>query len=247
MFNVKNLFYAINDKKILSNINFNVEKGTWTSIIGPNGAGKTTLLNCLIGDKVYEGEITYIDKNIKEISEKQFFNNVAVLFQDNDISKNITVKSLIKMSFYSFDNLLDINQKNKMYDDVLILLALSNFQHQKLSDLSGGELQRVKLACCLVKQPDVLILDEIFNHLDPKVQDEIEQILISLNKNGLTIISISHNLNIVLRNSHQILALKNGEQFFYGSKNEIVNNGLIDQLFDKEFIKSTINDNTYLI
>ena len=187
----KDLCVKRHNKNILENVFVNVKKNDFITIIGPNGAGKSVLLECLMGSFVPDsGEI------IKK-------NNLSVGY----IPQNFNPESSMPISVKRF-----LTLKKKFTPQELINIAsetnISEILEKNLSDLSGGELQKVLLARSLLDEPELLILDEPAQNLDIKNQLNFYNLLNSIYKNReLSILMVSHDLHMVMSSTKQVICL----------------------------------------
>ena len=187
----KDLCVKRHNKNILENVFVNVKKNDFITIIGPNGAGKSVLLECLMGSFVPDsGEI------IKK-------NNLSVGY----IPQNFNPESSMPISVKRF-----LTLKKKFTPQELTNIAsetnISEILEKNLSDLSGGELQKVLLARSLLDEPELLILDEPAQNLDIKNQLNFYNLLNSIYKNReLSILMVSHDLHMVMSSTKQVICL----------------------------------------
>ena len=187
----KSLSKSFNKKLLVDNISFKLNKGEITTLIGQNGVGKTTLAKIILGKKYNSGEL-FIKPNIK----------IGYVPQKLDFSFNIpmTAKGLLKTLApdgidYNLINLEEFTGYNKI-------------KNKDISNISGGELQKLLLVGTLMSKPDLLILDEPTQFLDVTSQQEFYQILRELKeKLEITIFMISHDLFTVMKNSDQVICL----------------------------------------
>ncbi len=197
---VNNLNVSFNNHKILNDLNFDVVRDTTVAIVGPNGSGKTVLFKCLLNLVKYEGQIKWAeDVRIGYVPQKM------------SISKDLPLTVL------EFLNLKEIDLK--VVKDILIKVGFklkAEHEHHdvrvlntRLGNLSGGELQRILIAYALLKDPNVLLLDEPTAGVDIKGEETFYELFENLKKdNDLTIIFISHDEEIVKKYSDQTIHLK---------------------------------------
>ena len=215
----KNCSFKYNNKNlILENFSFRFANEGMYALVGKSGSGKTTILNLIAGIiKPTDGSILYSDK-IKNISE-----SISYIFQNDNLFSNLTVLENVNI-------LVKITQKkveNKEIDDVLNKLGILMLKNKKVSDISGGERQRVSIAIALLKKSKVILADEPCASLDCETSKEIMDIFHELSKEKLIIIS-SHNLDLVKEYCLNIIEfpLKDNYQFeedlttFYKAKKE---------------------------
>ncbi len=237
---VKDLSFDVTNKRILSEINFNIEKRKIVGIIGPNGSGKSTFLKCIYRVlKPQHGVIMLDGKNIDDYTFKDTAKKMAVVAQHNDSQFDFNVLEMVLIGraphkkFMERDNAKDFELAEK----ALKAVDLQGFEDRNFSTLSGGEKQRIILARALVQETDCLILDEPTNHLDIKHQLHFMDIAKDLN---VTVISAIHDLNIASMYCDTIYALKDGKILTSGSPEEVINEKTISDIFD---VKSkVIND-----
>ncbi|ALF24527.1 phosphonate ABC transporter ATP-binding protein [Fusobacterium nucleatum] len=229
---VKNLVKNYGDKQILKNISFNINKGEIISIIGESGAGKSTLMRCLNGlEGINSGSIKFYDTDITKLKEKEknsIKKQMAYVFQDLNIIDNMYVIENVLVPFLNRKNFIQVlfNQFSKQeYERALYCLekvGISKLAYTKAKYLSGGEKQRVAIARSLAPNVDLILADEPISSLDEKNSAQIMEIFKRINiKKNKTIILNLHNVEIAKKFSDKILALKNGEIFFYKKSAEV--------------------------
>jgi zinc transport system ATP-binding protein len=188
-------FVESDDRKvdILTNINLAVQRGKILTIIGPNGAGKTTLLKIILKlIQPSEGRVVY-KKNLK------------IGYMPQKVSINyylpITVENFLQIHH---DEKID----NKKIEKTLEELQITDIAKYNLTEISGGEMQKVMLARAILKKPDLLILDEPTQGVDLIGQKDFYSLLIKLQKqNGCAILMVSHDLYLVMSKTDHVLCL----------------------------------------
>lgn len=194
---VKNLSFSYNDEKVLDNLSIEIEKQDFLCITGVNGAGKSTFIKLLLGFlKPESGEIVFNDeKKLSYVSQ-----NVL------DVNKGlpVTVKELVSLSLVNNKN-LSRKEKDKKVAEVLESINILDLQNKKIGELSGGQTQRVFIAKALLGETNCLILDEPTASIDKKAVNDICCLLGRLNKNGLTIIMITHDVSSIIYHSNRVL------------------------------------------
>lgn len=187
-----NIRLSFNNATVLDNISFEILPGQIVTLIGPNGAGKTTLLKVILGTVRPDGGTVWKKKNLK----------IGYVPQKQNLSRTIplTVKRFL---------CLDFRYDDKELTDVLEQTGLSTEMLQKsVHPLSGGEMQRVLLARTLLKKPDLLVLDEPAQGLDPVGEEQLYALLDTLNQTKkFAIVMVSHDLHIVMAGSHRVLCI----------------------------------------
>ena len=212
----RNLTLGYVGKIVRENLNFEVNEGDYLCIIGENGSGKSTLMKTILGLKSpMSGTITYGDG----LKEKE----IGYLPQQTTIQKDFPASvyeivlsgCLSKIGTKPF-----YSKKDKdMADYQINRLGLSALKKRCYRELSGGQQQRVLLARALCATEKMILLDEPVSGLDPKVADDMYNLIETLNKeNGTTVIMISHDIKSALNYATHILHI--GDDIFFGTKEE---------------------------
>ena len=205
--NIENLvkFYS-KDDPLIKDLNFSVKKGEFVSFIGESGSGKTTFLKCLAGlEKINSGRITLNDRVLDDKTTfiKPNHRKIGFIFQDYPLFPHLSVLENLKI------NLEEQYEKNIKY--FLELTGLDNLLSRYPHELSGGEQQRVCITRALIREPDLLLMDEPFSNLDvsikSKIQSEVYKILKSTNT---TSILVTHDIKDTFDISDRILVFKAG-------------------------------------
>lgn len=233
MLTVKNLSYSIDNKNILKDINFNLEKNSITCILGPNGAGKTTLLKQICGLSKLKHESIYInDKDISLMNETQRASEIAYVPQKSSSLPAFSVKEFIQQASYSHKD----GQKIPCLDEILKTCELESIDQQDISTLSGGEMQRCLFASALYQASPIVLLDEVTAGLDPAHHDSLCQLIHKTrDSHELTYLWVTHDINSALNYADRILIFKNSELIFDDKPKLLEDAHFLSQVFDKQF------------
>jgi zinc/manganese transport system ATP-binding protein len=193
---------------VVEGVDLSIPKGRFVSIVGPSGSGKTTLLKLICG--IYDpwnGDIEYICKN--DCDSIFYCPSVGYVPQIETIDWNfpVSVQEVIAMGSWNYKSYLpwiDKKLKNQI-KYTLKILGLSGYEKRHIRALSGGEQQRVFLGRALIRNPDVLILDEPTTGLDYVSREKIFDILKTLNNNGMTIILSTHDITHIANRSPWVI------------------------------------------
>ena len=218
---INNLSYSMNEKKILNNINLQLEKEKIACILGPSGCGKTTLLKLIAGlTKVQEGEI-FLNENLVSSSNihlKTEKRKIGFLFQDYALFPHQTVKQNLQFA------IKDKSTSHRV-EEIMDVIKLSDSLEKYPHELSGGEQQRVALARSIIAKPDLLLLDEPFSSLDLNLKEEVrDDTLHLLQKSNISVLLVTHDPFEAMFISNQINIMnKNGEIVQSGSPTDLYN------------------------
>ena len=214
---LKNVFktYEIGDSTInaLFDINLNIEKSEFVAIMGPSGSGKSTIMNsigCL--DIPTKGEIFLENKNIANLSESELAQirgkKIGFIFQQFNLIPTLTALEniMLPMIFQK----TSYEKRKKKAIELLTLVELEDRINHKPKELSGDQQQRVAIARSLANNPEIILADEPTGNLDSKTSNIILQFLKKLNKEGKTIIIVTHNIDTA-KETKKIFFLKDGK------------------------------------
>lgn len=226
MIQVKNLCKSFGDLDVIKDVSFNIEEGDIFGIIGQSGAGKSTLLRCFNGLEDYQsGSIVALGKEVKDLSKKelQFMQkNMGMIFQNFNLLNRLTVYENIALPLKFWK----MNPKDKENDDriheLLKLVGLEDKINAKPRELSGGQKQRVAIARALVLNPKILLCDEATSALDPKITQDILSLLQKINEElNITIIVVTHQMEVVKKICNKMVFLKQGKIVASGTPEEL--------------------------
>ncbi|PCG18983.1 ABC transporter ATP-binding protein [Brachyspira sp. G79] len=222
-----------NKKEVLKNISFEVSSNESLCIVGPNGCGKSTLLKSLCRIIDFEGDILINNKDIRKIDTYKI---ISIMSQMSSVYFGYTAYDTIMMGRYSNykDKLLSMPSKEDK-DFVIHYMEKLKIMYLKdklITELSGGELQRVFLARTLVQNPSIILMDEPTNHLDLNSQIELIYNLKEWVKNrDRCIIAVLHDINAALNFADKLLVLKDGGSKYFGSTNNF-DLSLLNYIYD---------------
>lgn len=199
-------------KRVLDNINLNIEKNEFVVLCGKTGSGKTTIMKLISGEeKPTFGDVKVGDLNVGEINEKEIRKlrqRIGFIFQDFKLLSYKTV----------FENVAFALEANNCKEDVIKKEVLRTLEIVNLEDkadsfpdeLSGGEKQRTAIARALIRKPEIILADEPTGNLDPYNTRDIIKLLLKINLNESTIILSTHNKDIVNNIQKRVITLDRG-------------------------------------
>ena len=221
---VENLSRAFGGIKANENISFEVEKGKVLGVIGPNGAGKSTLFDLITGyTKADNGKILLEDKNILGLNPDKISSlGVGRTFQklkpfaDQTLLENVMIGAFVK------ENNIKKARDNAL--EIIEFVDLIEKRHHFARELSTGQRKRLEMARAMAIKPKLLLMDEVTGGVDQKTIPGLVELIKKMRNLGVTIITIEHNINIIMEISDSILALDQGKKIAFGSPKEIQNN-----------------------
>lgn len=250
---INNLEFGYGDSLILKNITFNVREGEFLSIIGPNGSGKSTLLKTLNRlTQIKNGSILIDNINIEEYKSKDLAKKIALVPQDTTMDYEFTVEDVVAMGRHPYKGRFEReNQEDK--DIVYEAMEMTNtlkLKDRLITEISGGERQRVFIAKALSQKTNIIFLDEPTSHLDINHQMDVLNLLKKLNKDrNLTIVLVIHDINMAARYSDEIILLNHGIIQGKGSPDEVITADNLEAAYNINVIveKSKYTNTPYLI
>lgn len=216
---IKNIFKSYGNKRVLSDLSFEIEKGDIFGLIGPNGAGKSTLIDIMTGlNKCDSGDIFVdglsIKKDMVEIKKK-----LGVVPQDLALVEQISARENL-MYFGALYGLSGRLLKERV-EEALVLTGLKDRGKEKVKKFSGGMKRRLNIGAAILHKPEILILDEPTVGVDPQSRNYIFDFLKKMNKEGTTILYISHYMEEIEALCNQVLLMYLGLEVASGSQSEI--------------------------
>ena len=242
---VKDLNKKFGKKEVLKSVSFEINEGDILAFIGPNGAGKTTTIKCILGlQRLTKGSITIngydIKKNFVKAIEK-----TGCIVESPDVYMYLTGYENLKLQASLYANI-----KEDSLTNIIRLVGLENRIYDKVSKYSLGMRQRLGIAISLVNNPNLLILDEPTNGLDPEGIKELRELLLKLSKRGMGILISSHNLSELDSFCNKVCIISKCEIIEENSISkikEIDENKYIIKVNDIKKIKKLLNSNDKII
>ncbi len=209
-------------KQVVRDLSFVVEQGTYLCIVGENGSGKSTLLKCLLGlKKQSQGQVVFASGFTRE--------QIGYLPQKTQVQRDFpaTVEEIVLSGLLgrTKQRLFYTREQRARVAEQMDKLEISHLAKACFRELSGGQQQRVLLARALTAATEMLVLDEPANGLDPLVTAELYEQIKEQNKQGMTVIMVSHDIETALHAADTVLHLAD-EEYFFGTKSEYIRSPL---------------------
>jgi D-methionine transport system ATP-binding protein len=224
MIEVSHINKSFESLKVLKDVSFTIEEGQVYGIIGHSGAGKSTMLRCINGLEGYdEGSLKVMGKEVSSMTEREireFRKNVGMIFQNFNLLKrsNVYNNVALPLQLWGYDK----EHIEKKVEELLKIVGLAHKMKSMPKELSGGEKQRVAIARALALEPKILLCDEATSALDPKTTKDILELLSKINQEmGITIVMVTHQMEVVKSICQRIVLVEGGEVKCEGNVDEL--------------------------
>ena len=221
---MKNVSFSYRkDTPVVKGVNLSIEKGEWVSILGHNGSGKSTISKLIVGLlKAQQGDIIVDGMTLNEDTVYDIREKIGIVFQNPDNQfVGVSVEDDIA---FGMENLqMDRDEMLRRIEYYAAKVNMTEYLKKAPHMLSGGQKQRVAIAGILAMDTDIIIFDEATSMLDPKGRDSIMEYIKELKNEGVTIITITHDMKEAVL-SDKIIVLKDGEVLAQGITSDILNN-----------------------
>lgn len=234
MIEIQHLTFGYSEQTVLENLSLTIGDGEFCAIIGPNGSGKTTLLKSIARLIHGSGEILLDGKELATIPTMELAKMISYVPQKAEVVFDFSVRDTVMMGRNPHQGRWETgsNEDKRIIDEVLQRTGLEPLCNRMLSQLSGGEMQRVMIARAMAQQTPVMLLDEPLANLDISHKYEIMDLLAELNAQGTTIVIILHDFPFVKRYAQKTLMLKRGNIEAYGETASVMNTETLRRGFD---------------
>ena len=245
MIEVKNIYCGYDNKKIIKDLSFNVNNGENLCIVGPNGCGKSTLLKSIANIIEYEGSIKIDNKEVSSFSRIDLAKKVALMSQTSQVYFPYTVYDTVSLGRYAYSkgafSKLSLTDR-KIIIDSMKKVGIYELKDKLITELSGGQLQRVFLAKIFAQDPDIILLDEPTNHLDFKNQiDLLENLNEWVKTNNKIVIGVLHDLNLVQYFADKVLMIQSGKVVSYGRPEDVLKGEILNDIYGMDIKEFMVN------
>ncbi len=218
--------YPARPVNAVTEVSLEVAAGTHVALVGPNGAGKSTVLRLLTGVlRPSDGRVTVLGRRSCDWKRREMARQVAVVSQGVEGVAGISVRDLVSMGRYPYVNPWSPlgSEDRALVDAWLAAVDLVDLADRDAAELSGGELQRARLARALVQEPQLLLLDEPTAHLDlgheARFMETVNQII---HEQSVTVIAVTHHLNVAARYADRMILLSGGRVLADGAPSHVL-------------------------
>lgn len=222
--------------RVLNNVSFDVDQGEFFGIIGPNGSGKSTLLKIIDGIlKAQEGTLHLNGHRLHEFKRRDVAKIIGFVPQDFSLTFPFTVREIVLMGRMPHLGRLRFESESdcEIARKAMEVTDTEDFADRSMNELSAGEAQRVLIARALTQEPRIILLDEPTAYLDIRHQIAIFDLIKKLNREqALTVIAVTHDINLSSHYCDRILLLKEGAVRGLGSPEEVITESTIREVYD---------------
>ncbi|MDE5599319.1 MAG: ABC transporter ATP-binding protein, partial [Ureaplasma sp.] len=238
LINLQDINYAVNEKHILKDINFEIKPGSFHAFIGENGAGKSTTIKLLVGlNNKYTGKLLINDVDVRY--KENIRDGIAFVPDQTPFPTNFTVKAYLYHLTLLMTN-LTLGEVNTDIDHYLTKFGITEIKNRNANRCSAGQKQKLLLISALIQRPKVIILDEPFANLDPSSRymfmEELKEYQL---KNNATIFLSTHILDEIKEYADHVTFIRKGKVLL---TKEIANNNEITRLYREHYLNRDMND-----
>lgn len=234
---VQHVSFLYNAVRILTDIDFKIEKGDYVAIVGPNGAGKTTLLKIITGLlKPSSGRVLIYGDEVSTSRNRHYIGYLPQSSMSTPLHFPITVEEMVKIGIIPKLGIAQgmSNKDKEAIEWAMRTMGIAGYKKRNINSLSGGERQRVIIASALAGKPEILILDEPTAGVDIVSQEDFYNMLTNINKDyGMTILMVSHDIATIAKEVKCMVCL-NKALICHGAPEEIIKSNYMEQLYSKE-------------
>jgi len=238
VFSISDINFSYGNVSVLRHVSLELREGNFYGILGPNGSGKTTLLDVMAGIKAPDsGSVLFMGKDIENYSKKELAKGIALVPQEFYINFPFTVKEIVLMGRHPYIPRFGSASADdiEVVDYTMRLMEIEDFQDRYVTELSGGEKQRVVFARALAQDTPVLMLDEGTSNMDIRHTLKILGIARDrVRKDNRTVIAAMHDLNLAAQFCDHLVFLKDGKIVALGPIDIVLNEQNIKQTFEVE-------------
>lgn len=218
----------------LAGVDLAVPEGSFYAILGPNACGKTTLLRLLLGAlRPRRGDVRYADRPLADWPRRELARRVGVVPQVEELVFPLSVRELVGMGRYPHLGTWRAEgpADREAVRRAMVTCDVADFADRAVSTLSGGERQRARVARAVAQEPDTLVLDEPTASLDISHEMGIFELLRSLADRGVTVIIVTHNLNVAARYADRLLLIDRGRAAAQGGATDVLRRDALERVY----------------
>lgn len=243
--NVRDLSYSYGERRILHGVSFQAYPGEILGVAGPNGCGKTTLIKCV--DRIFEpeGEVVFDGKEIRDLTTTEVAQLIAYVPQALTIGLAMSVFETILLGRRPYIRWSVSDTDIERVGNVIADLGIQHLAFRKMTQISGGERQKVMIARAMVQDPALLLLDEPTSALDLRHQLEVMELVLKVvREKQVCVLMAIHDLNLACRYCDRLMVMKEGRVVALGKPSDLLSQALIRDVYEVEAMIT--NESGYL-
>lgn len=232
---LNNVAFSYGLKKNLDNINVSAGKGEFIGLMGPNGSGKTTLMRCISGLlRIQGGKIFIEGSDLNQMKIQEIARVCATIPADVPDDFHLSVKEYVALGRYPFITNFwwEGEEDEKIVNAALREFGVAHLGDRRLNEISSGEKARVLLAKGVTQKPRLMLVDEPSAHLDLKYKLQVMESLRGLARKGVTVITASHDINLLSKYCDRVILLSKGNIISMGKPCDIINEASIRDVYE---------------
>ncbi len=235
---VENVTLSYGTDPAVEGLTLHISRGDFLGIIGPNGSGKSTLLRAMgRALRPVRGRVILEGTDLEDIPRREIAKKIGVVPQENPMTFDFTVEDVVLMGRTPHLRGQETPEDMRKVRDAMAMCGLKELASRPVTQLSGGEKQRVVIARALAQEPEVLLLDEPTSHLDIGHQSEIMSLLARLNRDrAVTVVAVLHDLNLAATYAGKLILMKEGRILAAGRPEEVITKDKIERAYGSEVI-----------
>ena len=233
---IKGLVQGYGDRRILDGIDADVESGEVVTILGPNGSGKSTMIKSICGVMEPQGGTMTIDgKDMSEFEREELAKLIAYVPQKNEFFGYSTVYDAVLIGRKPYVKWSYSREDIRIAAEAMKAMKVDDLYDRQVQQMSGGQMQRVTLARALAQTPELYVFDEPTSALDLRNQlDTLKLMRAVIQRDNSCMLIALHDLNLALRYSDRVLAIKDGKRYCFGPTDEVITEKLIRDVYGVE-------------
>lgn len=231
---LEGVHFSIRNHAILKDLSFTALPGEFLAIVGPNGCGKSTTLRLMSGlARPDSGRILAGETDLATLSRKKVSRRIALLTQAGQVPPNLSVYDLVAMGRFAHQNLLSRQSREDeaLVADAMLAMHVQSLQTRRVGELSGGQLQRARMAMTLAQDGGILLLDEPTTYLDLRFQFGILEKARELAHTGRTVIAVLHDFTQASLFADKVAVMNEGRLVALGRPHEVLTEDIVAEVF----------------
>lgn len=235
VFSMKGITAGYDDVPVLRGITADIPEGSFVAIIGPNGSGKSTLLKVLSGTMAFGGSLLFLGRRLGELRTVEVARRRSVVHQFLEYRSPYSVREFVALGRFPHH---DRGGRGEI-DRAMELTGVTGLADRRITELSGGELQLVRIAGALAQNSGIVLLDEPVSHLDMRHSLKVMDTLYDLYRHGSTIVTVLHDINMASDYSSLVMGIRGGEVAFYDAPEQVMHYDRLESLYGARCVTRT--------